>query len=70
MRPGYKRYAVIFIALIVLGIGLFYLIRFVSDKNKLTTFEKKWISENKNNVSNVSVLDDLDVFGKNGSGVF
>ena len=70
MRLGYKRYAVIIISAIVLIIGGVYLFRFLSDKNKLTTQEKRWISDNRSNVTNVSVLDDLPVFGKNGSGVF
>ena len=70
MRFGYKRYAVIIISVIVLIIGGVYLFRFLSDKNKLTTQEKRWISDNRSSVINVSVLDDLPVFGKNGSGVF
>ena len=70
MRLGYKRYAVIIISAIVLIIGGVYLFRFISDKNKLTTQEKRWISDNRSNVINVSVLDDLPVFGKNGTGVF
>lgn len=70
MKAGYKRYAIIFIVLIVLVIGGVYLFRFLSDKNRLTTQEKRWISDNKNNVQNIGVIDDLAVFGNNGSGVF
>lgn len=70
MNRGYKRYAVLVILLVVAIIAGIYLVNITFDKNKLTTNEKKWISENTNNVQNINILDDLNVFGINGTGVF
>ncbi len=70
MKRKYRLYGIIGLALILLGIGTFYSIRLITDKNKLTTDEKKWISDNLNNIQNINVIDDLDVFGLNGVGVF
>lgn len=58
---------VAFIALIGLGILTY---RIVNDENKLTVEEKEWITENVKVVQNINVPNNLDVFGKNGSGVF
>jgi len=55
------------IALIGLGILTY---RIVNDENKLTVEEKEWITENVKVVQNINVPNNLDVFGKNGSGVF
>ena len=43
---------------------------FVSDKNKLSRSEKKWISDNLNVVQNVNVINNVNVFGDNGTGIF
>ena len=36
----------------------------------LSVTEKEWISNNKNNVISLNVINDLNVFGKDGKGVF
>ena len=59
---------VLLIALIVIG-GTYATYKTVSDENKLTVEEKEWITANKNVVQNVYVLNNVDVFGKNGSGL-
>ena len=51
---------------VVVGVGT-YLI--VHDDNKLDVKEKEWIADNSNNVQNVYVVNNIDILGKNGSGV-
>lgn len=55
------------LVLIGVGIGLFFLL---NDKNKLTILERNWINDNINTVQNINIINDGNVFGKNGSGVF
>ncbi len=64
---------VIFIILIVVAIAailgtITYFI--LHDDDKLSVEEKEWLAANINNVQNVHVLNNVDVYGKNGSGVF
>ena len=64
---------VIFIILIVLAIAavlgtITYFI--LHDDDKLSVEEKEWLAANINNVQNVHVLNNVDIYGKNGSGVF
>ncbi len=68
MKRRRKTLLVILFILIVVGlIGLgSYLL--LSDKNKLSVEEKEWIASNVNVVQNVHILNNVDVFGKNGSG--
>ena len=56
------------IGVIVLIISLILL--FNSDSNKFSFIEKSWISDNKNNVIDIHIDDDLPVFSLKGSGVF
>ena len=64
---------VIFIILIVVAIAAilgtitYFILR---DDDKLSVEEKEWLAANINNVQNVHVLNNVDVYGKNGSGVF
>lgn len=66
-----KRNIIILIVsiLLVIGIavGLFFLL---NDKNKLTVVERNWINNNIGTIQNVNVLNNVNVFGKDGSGVF
>nr|MCR5788099.1 hypothetical protein [Bacilli bacterium] len=55
------------IAFIVIAI-IFVL--FINDKNKLTRSEKNWINDNMNVVQNIHVVNNVNVFGDNGTGVF
>ena len=60
--------SLIIFALIVLIISLILL--FNADSNKFSFMEKSWINDNKNNVIDVRIDDDLPVFSHKGSGVF
>ena len=55
------------IVVIILGILLYNIL---SDENNLTVSERNWINENINSVQNINVLNNANVFGKNGEGVF
>ncbi len=61
---------IVIISLLLIGIVGFATYRILNDENKLTVEEKEWITENINVVQNISVPNNLDIFGKNGSGVF
>ena len=61
---------IVLIVLVVIGIIGFATYRTLHDKNKLTVEEKEWITENVNKLQNIYVPNNLDIFGKNGSGVF
>ena len=43
---------------------------FFTDKNKLTKNEKNWISDNLTTVQNINIINNANVFGDNGAGVF
>lgn len=51
----------------VVAVVLFFLL---NDKNKLTVAERKWINNNISTVLNINVVNNANVFGKNGSGVY
>ena len=42
----------------------------LSDKNKLTSEERTWIDQNINDVQNVYVIKDENIFSKDGTGIF
>ena len=70
MKNNTKK-AILIAITIILVIGLigFATYKIVNDKNKLTVEEKEWITGNKSKVQNVYVLNNIDIFGKNGSGL-
>lgn len=43
---------------------------FLKDENKLTVAEKQWINDNISNVQNVNIINNVDIAGKSGSGIF
>ena len=51
--------------LIVTGLYMFF-----TDKNKLTKNEKNWIADNLTTVQNINIINNANVFGDNGAGVF
>lgn len=70
MAKKFKLILTSFISIIVITLVSLILIRVLNDPNKLTVEENKWINNNLSTVLNVNVLNDLDVFGSSGSGVF
>lgn len=58
------------IVLLAIAAIAFATYKIVNDENKLTVEEKEWITENIDVLQTVMVPNNLDIFGKNGSGVF
>jgi len=61
---------VVLVAILIISLLGYFTYRILNDENKLTVEEKEWITENVNKVQNVYVPNNLDIFGKNGSGLF
>jgi len=60
----------VFIGIILIVIVSLILINVLNDDNKLTVNENKWVNSNTSTVINVNVINDLDVFGNLGKGLF
>jgi diguanylate cyclase (GGDEF)-like protein len=58
------------IVILVIAAIAFGTYQILNDENKLTVEEKEWITENIDVLQTVMVPNNLDIFGKNGSGVF
>ncbi len=59
----------IIIILLVVVIGLFTY-RVLTDEARLTSSERRWINNNINTVQNINVVNDVNLFGNTGTGVF
>ena len=58
---------IVVVVTMLVGIGLF---AYINKDDKLTSEERTWINDNINNVQNIYVVKDENIFSKNGSGVF
>lgn len=65
-----KNIIIIIISVIVVAIVASLLYILLNDKNKLTVAERNWINENIGTIQNLNVINSVNVFGKDGSGVF
>lgn len=67
-----KKTVILISAIVGLVIGIALGIYFYLNSNRLTIIEKNWVDENsaKATLLNVNVLNNADVFGSNGTGVF
>ena len=61
---------ILFVGIIIVAVVSLVVVNILNDENKLTVEENKWINNNLSTVLNVNVINDLDIFGKSGSGVF
>ena len=59
-----------FVGIILIAIASLVVVNILNDENKLTVEENKWLNNNLSTVLNVNVINDLDIFGKSGSGIF
>ena len=59
-----------FVGIILVAVASLIVVNILNDENKLTVEENKWINNNLSTVLNVNVINDLDIFGKSGAGVF
>lgn len=60
---------IIIAILVICGVGIFTYIN-LNDKNKLTVEEKEWLTQNQTVVQSIHVVNNVDVYGKSGEGVF
>lgn len=58
----------IIIIMIIVALAIFIL-NYSKDSSSFSLIEKKWISDNANNVIDVSVYNDVPIFGENGNGI-
>ena len=66
-----NKLVLIIIVSVILVVGLIFgIYKIFKDENSLTIMEKTWINNNKNSVYTINVLNDVNIFGKNGNGVF
>ena len=70
MKKNRKLILTIAIITLVVSALLIGIYKIFKDENSLTIIEKTWINNNKNSVYTISVLNDVNIFGKNGNGVF
>lgn len=61
---------ILFVGIIIVAVASLTVVNILNDENKLTVEENKWINNNLSTVLNVNVINDLDIFGKSGAGVF
>ncbi len=57
------------VTIVVVTIGVLVL-NFLNSKDRLTSEERTWINNNINNVQNINVIKDENIFSKDGKGVF
>ncbi|MGM9834846.1 MAG: GGDEF domain-containing protein [Bacilli bacterium] len=69
MKKKNKILLIAFIALFVVVMGYFGY-KILTDEKRLTSEEKDWISNNTSTIQNINVLNDVEIVGNNGSGVF
>ncbi len=70
-KKSYKKIIIIVVIIIIIAALLsFITYQVVNDENKLNVEEKEWITQNVNVVQNISIPNNLDIFGSSASGVF
>lgn len=57
-------------SVIIITISSLLIINYIKDESKLTVEENKWINNNLSTIQNVNMLNDVEVFGNNGYGLF
>lgn len=64
--------SVIITIVVIIAVVLISLItyRVLTDENKLSASERRWINENISTVQNINVVNNVNLFGNTGSGVF
>ena len=66
-----RKSVIVIIASILVVIALAIILYFIlNDKNKLKVLERNWINDNINTVQNLNIINNANVFGKDGEGVF
>ena len=72
MKKNSKINKLVTIAIIVLILVtslVIFVLNYTKDSSSLSTIEKNWINRNVNNIIDVSVYNDVPVYGQNGEGI-
>ena len=64
-----KIIVLLIIGVILLVTFLIFILNYSKDDSSLSILEKKWVNDNKNNIIDISVFNDVPVYGLNGNGV-
>ena len=59
----------IIIAILLLMFTLFIVLNYSKDDNSLSIREKKWLTDNVNNIIDVNIFNNVPIYGYNGSGI-
>lgn len=71
MKKGLRKYVILSALVVLLVLGFFAFIYYLSNRSTSYSFsEKSWINNNTNNVIDVTVEGSLPLFSNNGEGVF
>lgn len=70
MKRKIKYFIITVIVVALITVGTLWIINYINDDSKLTVEENKWINTNLSSIQNVNMLNDIDVFGNNGYGIF
>ena len=65
-----KNIIIVIISVLVVIVSAVVLFNILNDKDKLTVVERNWINDNIGTILNINVLNNANVFGKDGSGVY
>lgn len=60
---------IVIIAIIIIVGGVIFFLNYSRSDSSLTIVEKKWITNNTNNVVDINIYNDIPVYGYNGSGI-
>ena len=70
MKKNKKVFISIAISILIVSLGIFIFYKFFYNANKLSLSEKEWLNKNKSSVITINLPNDLNIFAKNGKGVF
>ena len=65
-----KKWAIIGLIIFIFLVGGIFLYNFINDDTKLSSEERTWINSNINNINNIYIKNDENIFSKDGHGVF
>ena len=65
-----KKSIIIVLGIITILVGTLLFFVLQDNENKLTTEERQWISENETKVQNISIINNSNLFGNLGEGIF
>lgn len=60
---------IILVLLLATALGIYLFLNAPDNSTKLTLFEKQWIDKNKNNLFNIEIPNNLNIYGEDGEGV-